>query len=149
MKKILQKILLNSWFIAFALGSLVFIAIPFHSERYIVKTVRVESGDEKGTWMQFHDIDGDGMDEKVETLYNEIDQRYSQLVLKTNGKIWEQYNEYHVGDSHSNKCFIGDYNGDGLSELFSVFAVDSEVFINCIGPFCDTCKTTVKKIKIY
>jgi len=121
LKNIFQNIILNSWFIAIVLGLLVFSLIPFHTDPYKANIVFGEMFSDKGTQVQFHDLNNDGFDEIIKSLYLEDGQLYSQLVLESNGNTRDQWNVEGVENSRARKCFVGDYNHDGFAELFSVF----------------------------
>lgn len=149
LKKLIFNFILNSWFIAILIGTVVFLLIPFHTDPFKADVVIGDQSIGKGTYVQFHDLNNDGLDEKIESIYTEEEKMYSHLVLKPDGRTFEQYNIPQVGKLFIKKCFIGDYNQDGFAELFSVYNRGNEIFINVFSPFCEDSIFHGKEIKIY
>ncbi|MBT7095038.1 MAG: histidine kinase [Bacteroidetes bacterium] len=145
----LQKVFLNSWFIAIILGSVVFFMIPFKPDPYVAELIFNARSPEENAHIQFYDLDGDGLDEMIKSFYNEESQRLSHLVLLSNGNIKDQYNIDGELNYLLTKCFIGDYNQDGKAELFSLIVEGRNVYLNIIIPFCEDCQSHNAKIKVY
>jgi len=134
LKKILQKILLNSWTISIALGLIVFILIPFHPDPYKINSSLEDQIDMAYQHIQYVDLDGDNIEEIILTHFLPEKRKVEHVASRMNRTTIDQYNIDDVDQILCKKPYFGDYNSDGFSEIYTVFLRGNDIMLKTFCP---------------
>lgn len=149
MKKILQKILLNSWTISIVLGLIVFILIPFHPDPYKIRSSLEDQIDKVSQAILYADLDGDNAEEIILSNLLPEKRKVEHVVSRMNRSVIDQYNIENVDQILSTKPYCGDYNSDGYSEIYTVFLRGNDLMLKVFCPLDSESELHEKEIHIY
>lgn len=146
--QVLNKVLLNSWAISIALGFIVFILIPFHSDPYKISSAPVDQVDMETQVIQYYDLDGDNNEEIILSNLRTQNRKIEHIVSRMSRTTIDQNNIEDVDQLLIKKPFIGDYNSDGYSEIYTVFLRGNDIMLKIFCPLDPDSEVHEKEIKV-
>lgn len=123
------NLLLQPLSLALIIGTVIIVLLPDFFNKYIVERTftREISLDQEKHYL--HDLDGDGINERILFANSQVSGRALYMILENSFSLVDQYNWKGEYFKMSNP-FFGDYDNNGLSEIYS-FTIDNDsLFIN-------------------
>lgn len=130
----IKSIFLKSWFIALIISAVIIAFIPSTFEKYkidIVKEGVLPMLHNQKTYT--HDLNGDGFSEYIISF--EHNGKHSVQVLTWDGGVIDQWNT--IGEmfgSRYDRVACGDYNNDGIEEVYTFYEIADTVFLFSFEP---------------
>ncbi|MBC8320451.1 MAG: histidine kinase [Bacteroidetes bacterium] len=133
----IKNIVFKTWFLALIISIPVIVLLPPIFNKYQVRTIEEGRLPLIDHFRYFHfDLDHDGYSEQVRSYYDNIEEIHTVRVFRPDGGIIDQWNfdghpPYNID---SDILVIGDYDKDGLSEIFIFCELGDTIMLNCIEP---------------
>lgn len=134
MFRYLQKIALNPFFQALVVAVTVILFAPLGIEKYRCEQVELITSFD-GTQFIYADLDHDGVSERVHTFCN--NSQNAGIALGKGLYNQDQFNFKGVYEELSPRLMIGDYDGNGLDEIF-IFTLHADSLLLHILQYGDT-----------
>lgn len=129
----LRNYILKSWFIALVLSVVVIISLPQIFDKYKIEVLDSGQLESKlNTRVYCHDLDHDGYSEKIYSF--EWYGTHSLQVYTHDGGMVDQWNTHWPMLENSERIACGDYDQDGVDEVYTFFLRSDSVFIYCFEP---------------
>lgn len=134
-KNILFSVLENPLVVAILPALAIILFLP-HFDKYILELNDTYSFEKQNGISFYDDLDGDGFSEYIMSYVN-INDQHAVKVSSHEGKIIEQFNFFKsrpktLGNEFP--VFTGDYNSDGLKEIFAISFKHDSIFLDIISP---------------
>ena len=121
-------------FTSLIIAVVVFFLISPKPHRYLVRYDYQERHDINKGSLNFADLNGDRIDEKILTGYNPNSGFLVCLALTAQGGIIEQYNILSE-DPGQTQPFFGDYDHDGIREIYIRSKKEGSIYLQQILPY--------------
>lgn len=132
LSKIKQAILKPSIIAAIISGIIIF-NLPDLFQKYTISVVPIMQHDAKDYCSsEIYDLDGDGYSEIVDSY--EYVGKHSLQVLTHDGGIVDQWNLMGNMPKSQNRFTVGDYDKDGMSEIYTFSDLNDTLYLYCIEP---------------
>ncbi|MBI9038647.1 MAG: histidine kinase [Bacteroidales bacterium] len=134
MKKLIN-IITSPFLIALPIAFALIIFIPFNFQKYkldLIDQLNVDKGKD-GADLYFYDFDKDGISERCYICSNTIGNAAIKIT-RDDHSIIDQYNFDTKLIKELSKAFFGDYDNNGLSEVYFFSMEDDSVFLNAVEP---------------
>ena len=129
MFRTIQKVVLNPFFQALVVASLVILLVPMGLKKYRAGLVEMTTQFDKSQFC-FADLDHDGYSERIHTFFNEAGN--VGVVIRLKGIPDEQRNFRGIYQDKSPRFILGDYDNDGKDEVYLFTLVDDSVMLQAI-----------------
>ena len=132
----IKKIVFKPWFLALIISVPIIIFLPPIFNKYEVITI--EKGNVPSSidyFRCFHfDLDNDGYSEQIRSFYHNIEKNHVVQVFTPDGGIIDQWNFDGMPIYRDDRLVTGDYDKDGLSEIYVFCKLGDTIMLNCIEP---------------
>jgi Histidine kinase len=122
---IIRRIAFSSWFLAIFPAALLILFLPPIGSKYILD---VENGSKYSGQIKYEDLNGDSISEcilaRTEKPYNAI------VVVNNESQIYDQWNLPDTLIENISDLYFGDYDHNGLKEIYIFSVKEDSVFLN-------------------
>lgn len=133
----LKNIILHPFFLTFCITLVIIVLLPPIFNKYEVITIEKGSVPSSIDYFRcFHfDLDNNGYSEQVRSFYSSA-KNHAIQVFKHDGGIIDQWNfdGMPTDNDKSDRLVTGDYDKDGLSEIYVFCKLGDTIMLNCIEP---------------
>jgi len=131
----LLNIIANPFFLAIPIAIVIILFLPNPSSKYKIELKKKQVADKMKSKIEFCDLNGDGIDEKIIAFHNSVKGEASIKVLTNEGINYDAWNFHGYFQKVSNNFYCTDINNDGYSEIFVFYYKDDSVLMAAIQPF--------------
>lgn len=134
----IKNIVFKSWFLSLIISVPIIILLPPIFNKYEVITIEkgsVPSSIEHFRCFHF-DLDNNGYSEQIRSFYSS-DKKHAIQIFKNDGGIIDQWNfdgMPPINHKKGDRLVTGDYDKDGLSEIYVFCKLGDTIMLNCIEP---------------
>jgi two-component sensor histidine kinase len=126
-----KRFFLNRWVLASVPAVIIFTLLPKITSRYSLDKTEIPHVNE---WMTYEDLNNDGESERIiawnDTPFNPVG------ILDQQGRWYDQWNIRETLIRNISQPYFGDYDQDGMKEIYVLSVKDDSLFLN-INEFFD------------
>ena len=130
MKNKFLFILTNPLFLSLILTLILLITLPPLFSKYKIELLKKEKNASL-RFNQYCDLNNDGYSEEI--VITKSYKSRTNILVSEKGKVINQWN--FTGNLSMPKLFFGDFNNDGLKEIFLFTIFKNKILLNCFNPF--------------
>lgn len=130
MKNKLLYILTSPLFISLILSLALLLILPPMFPKYKADLIKKLKSN-KTQLDEYCDLNNDGYSEKIHLSKSYINR--TSIIVYTKGAVIDQWN--FKGVFNMENLFYGDFNNDGLKEIFLLTLYKNKILLNCFNPF--------------
>lgn len=126
----LKQFITHPAFISLAMLAAFLLVFPLNFPKYKIREME-EIYTPSNIYLYFSDLDNDGNSEKIS--FDIGDSKKTKIIVSRDDKVLKQY-DLRFQPIFNNSVLIGDYNSDGVKEVFVFTVSEDSVFLNIIEP---------------
>ncbi len=131
----LLNVVASPFFLAIPITFIIILFLPNPSSKYKIEFVSKAVADKKESKITFYDLNSNGLDERVVAFHNTVKGEAAIKVLTNDGINYDAWNFHGYFQKSSTNFYCTDINGDGYSEIYTIYYKDDSVFMAAIQPF--------------
>lgn len=134
-KTTLLNIVASPYFLAIPIAILIIIFLPNPSSKFKIELKSKQVADKMESKIEFCDLNGDGIDERIVAFHNSVKGEASIKVLTNDGMNYDAWNFHGYYQKTCDNFYYTDINEDGYIEIFVFYYKDDSVFLAAIQPY--------------
>lgn len=134
-KSIMLNIVASPFILSIPITMIIIFFLPNPSSKHKVVLVKKEVANKPNANENFHDLDNDGIDERVIAFHNAVKGEAAIKVLTNKGVNYEQWNFHGHYQNQQIYYHCSDLNNDGFLEIYNFYFRNDSVFMGCIQPY--------------